>query len=58
MEMTRRLLDRSRRLYEQGVDEHRLRQQVQRWFMWLQSGLRNRVVYSPPRIARLILFVT
>jgi hypothetical protein len=39
-----RLLDRSRRLYEQGVDEHRLREYVQRWFSWLHGGLRNRVI--------------
>ncbi len=38
-----RLFERSRRLYEQGADEHRLRQYVQRWFSWLHSGLRGRV---------------
>jgi hypothetical protein len=38
-----RLFERSRRLYEQGADEHRLRQYVQRWFTWLHSGLRGRV---------------
>ena len=38
-----RLLDRSRRLYEQGVDENRLRQYIQRCFSWLHSGLRNSV---------------
>ena len=38
-----RLLVRSRRLYEQGVDENRLRQYVQRWFIWLHSGRHNRV---------------
>ena len=37
-----RLLDLSRRIYEQGVDENRLREYVQRWFSWLHSGLRNR----------------
>jgi hypothetical protein len=39
-----RLIVRSRRLYEQGVDENRLRQYVQRWFIWLHGGLRNRVI--------------
>ena len=39
-----RLIVRSRRLYEQGVDENRLRRYVQRWFIWLHSGLRNRVI--------------
>ena len=43
MQSLNRLLDRSRRLYEQGVDENRLREYVQRWFLWLHSGLRNRV---------------
>ena len=38
-----RSIVRSRRLYEQGVDENRLRRYVQRWFIWLHSGLRNRV---------------
>ena len=38
-----RLLVRSRRLYEQGVNENLLRQYVQRWFTWLHSGLRNKV---------------
>ena len=38
-----RLFERARRLHEQGVDEHRLREYVQRWFIWLHSGLRNRV---------------
>ena len=38
-----RLLERSRRLHEQGVDENRLREYVQRWFLWLHSGLRNKV---------------
>ena len=41
-----RLLERSRRIYEQGVDEHRLRQYVQRWFSWLHSGLRNWVSHE------------
>ena len=41
-----RLLDRSRRLYEQGVDENRLREYVQRWFLWLHGGLRNRVSHE------------
>ena len=41
-----RLLDRSRRLYEQGVDENRLREYVQRWFTWLHGCLRNRVSYE------------
>ena len=44
MQSLNRLLDRSRRLYEQGVDENRLRQYVQRWFSWLHSGLRDRVI--------------
>ena len=35
-------LIRSRRLYEQGVDENRLLQYVQRLFSWLHGGLRNR----------------
>jgi hypothetical protein len=39
-----RLLERSRRLYEQGVDENRLRQYVQRWFIWPIGGLHNRVI--------------
>ena len=39
-----RLLVRSRRLYEQGVDENRLRRYVQWWFIRLHSGLRNRVI--------------
>ena len=43
MQSLNRLLVRSRRLYEQGVDEHQLREYVQRWFSWLHSGLRNRV---------------
>ena len=38
-----RLFERARRLHEQGADEHRLRQYVQRWFTWLHSGLRGRV---------------
>jgi len=38
-----RLLVRSRRLYEQGVDINRLRQYVQRWLIWLHSGLRGKV---------------
>jgi RNA-directed DNA polymerase len=42
-----RLIVRSRRLYEQGVDVNRLRQYVQRWFIWLHSGLRNRVNDNP-----------
>ena len=41
-----RLLVRSRRLYEQGVDENRLREYVQRWFSWLHGGLRNRVSHT------------
>ncbi len=41
-----RLLVRSRRLYEQGVDENRLREYVQRWFTWLHGGLRNRVSHE------------
>ena len=41
-----RSIDRSRRLYEQGVDEHRLREYVQRWFSWLHGGLRNRVSHT------------
>jgi len=44
MQSLNRLLVRSRRLYEQGVDENRLRQYVQRWFSWLHGGLRNRVI--------------
>jgi hypothetical protein len=41
-----RLLIRSRRLYEQGVDENRLREYVQRWFSWLHTGLRNKVSHE------------
>ena len=41
-----RLLERSRRLHEQGVDENRLREYVQRWFIWLHGGLRNRVSHT------------
>ena len=41
-----RLLERSRRLQEQGVDENRLREYVQRWFIWLHSGLRNKVSHE------------
>jgi hypothetical protein len=44
MQSLNRLIVRSRRLYEQGVDENRLRQYVQRWFIWLHGGLRNRVI--------------
>ena len=39
-----RSIVRSRRLYEQGVDENRLRRYVQRWFIWPIGGLRNRVI--------------
>ena len=39
-----RSIVRSRRLYEQGVDEDRLRRYVQRWFIWPIGGLRNRVI--------------
>ena len=42
-ESLNRLLVRSRRLYEQGVDINRLRQYVQRWLIWLHSGLRGKV---------------
>jgi RNA-directed DNA polymerase len=38
-----RLYERARRLHEQGVDEHRLRQYVQRWYSWLHGGLRGMV---------------
>ena len=41
-----RLIVRSRRLNEQGVDENRLREYVQRWFLWLHGGLRNRVSHT------------
>jgi hypothetical protein len=44
MQSLNRLLIRSRRLHEQGVDENRLREYVQRWFSWLHGGLRNRVI--------------
>ena len=43
-ESLNRLLVRSRRLYEQGVDINRLRQYVQRWLIWLHSGLRGKSV--------------
>jgi hypothetical protein len=46
MQSLNRLLVRSRRLYEQGVDENRLRQYVQRWFSWLHGGLRNKVSHT------------
>ena len=38
-----RLLQRARRLHEQGSDEDRLRQYVQRWYAWLHGGLHGRV---------------
>ena len=38
-----RLLERARRLQEQGADLIRLRQYVQRWFCWLHGGLRGQV---------------
>jgi hypothetical protein len=41
-----RSIEPSRRLYEQGVDENRLRQYVQRWFSLLQGGLRKRVCHE------------
>ena len=43
MQSLNRLLERARRLHEQGADENRLREYVQRWFIWLHGGLRNRV---------------
>jgi hypothetical protein len=46
MQSLNRLLVRSRRLYEQGVDENQLRQYVQRWFLWLHGGLRNKVSHT------------
>ena len=51
-----RLLVRSRRLHEQGVDENRLREYVQRWYSWLHGGLRNRVSHDGG-FNRLWLFV-
>ena len=50
------LLERSRRLHEQGVDENRLREYVQRWFIWLHSELRNRVSHEED-FNRIWLFV-
>ena len=41
-----RLLERARRLYDQGVDENLLQQYVQRWLSWLHSGLRGRVSHD------------
>ena len=41
-----RLLERSRRLHEHGVDENRLREYVQRWFIWPIGGLRGRVSHE------------
>ena len=38
-----RLCERARRLQEQGADQNRLRQYVQRWHGWLHGGLRGRV---------------
>ena len=38
-----RLLQRARRLHEQGADQDRLRQYVQRWYAWLHGGLHDRV---------------
>ncbi len=38
-----RLLQRARRLHEQGADNDRLRQYAQRWYIWLHGGLRGRV---------------
>jgi len=38
-----RLLQHARRLHEQGADEYRLRQYVERWYAWLHGGLRGRV---------------
>jgi RNA-directed DNA polymerase len=37
-----RLLQRARRLHEQGADSGRLRQYVQRWYAWLHGGLYGR----------------
>jgi hypothetical protein len=34
-----RLIERARRLHENGADSHRLRQYVQRWVTWLHGGL-------------------
>jgi RNA-directed DNA polymerase len=44
MQSLNRLIVRSRRLHEQGVDENRLRRYVQRWFLWPIGGLRKRVI--------------
>ena len=38
-----RLIDRPRRLRENGADSHLLRQYVQRWVSWLHSGLQGAV---------------
>ena len=52
-----RLLERARRLHEQGADADRLRRYVQRWYSWLRGGLRGRVSRHGrwPRIWILVL---
>jgi len=37
------LVQRARRLHEQGADLDRLRQTMWRWYRWLHGGLRGRV---------------
>ena len=51
-----RLLQRARQLYEQGADENRLRQYVQRWYAWLHGGLPGLVsIYG--RFTRIWIYV-
>jgi hypothetical protein len=38
-----RMFARARQLHEQGASHRRLREYVQRWFIWLHGGLRGRV---------------
>ena len=51
-----RLIERARRLHEQGADEDRLRQYVRRWFTWLGSGLHGRVS-TKGRFPRIYVYV-
>ena len=51
-----RLVERARRLHEQGATQQRLRQYVQRWYRWLRSGLHGQVS-SKGREARIWTYV-
>ena len=51
-----RLFERARRLHEQGADELRLRQYVQRWYGWLHGGLRG-MVSTHGRLTRIWHYV-